>query len=76
MNPEEAVQADRDLRGNLMLPVHWATFNLAFHGWREPADRVVAAAAKNGVHIVVPKPGEFVEPLAAPERQEAWWDKF
>jgi L-ascorbate metabolism protein UlaG (beta-lactamase superfamily) len=76
MTPEEAVQTHRDLRGTVMLPIHWCTFNLAFHPWRDPADRAVAAAAKQGVQIVVPKPGEFVEPPAARAAQEAWWDKL
>jgi L-ascorbate metabolism protein UlaG (beta-lactamase superfamily) len=31
MDPEEAVQAHGDLGGRVLLPVHWATFNLAFH---------------------------------------------
>jgi L-ascorbate metabolism protein UlaG (beta-lactamase superfamily) len=76
MTPEEAVQAHRDLRGGVMLPVHWCTFNLAFHAWRDPADRAFAAAAKNGVAIVIPKPGEFVEPSSARQTQEMWWDKL
>lgn len=76
MTPEEAVQTHRDLRGRVMLPVHWGTFNLAFHAWRDPADRAVASAAKNGVQIVIPKPGEFVEPSAARAEAEAWWDRL
>jgi L-ascorbate metabolism protein UlaG (beta-lactamase superfamily) len=76
MTPEEAVQTHRDLRGRVMLPVHWGTFNLAFHAWRDPPDRAVAAAAKDGVQIVVPKPGEFVEPSAARAAPEAWWDRL
>ena len=59
-----------------MLPVHWGTFNLGFHAWRDPADRAVAAASKNGVQIVVPKPGEFVEPSIVRSTAEAWWDKL
>jgi L-ascorbate metabolism protein UlaG (beta-lactamase superfamily) len=73
MTPEEAVQAHRDLRGLVMLPVHWCTFNLAFHGWSVPADRAISAAAKNGVQIVIPEPGEFVEPAASRPNQRAWW---
>jgi L-ascorbate metabolism protein UlaG (beta-lactamase superfamily) len=73
MTPEEAVQTHLDLRGRVMLPVHWATFNLAFHAWREPADRALAAATKAGVTLVVPTPGELVEPDAPPVRREAWW---
>jgi L-ascorbate metabolism protein UlaG (beta-lactamase superfamily) len=73
MTPEEAVQVDRDLGGRVMIPVHWGTFNLAYHAWRDPVDRAVAAAGRVGVHIVVPKPGQFVEP-SAPPALERWWD--
>src|SRR5262249_57230510 len=48
MTPEEVVQAHRDLRGELLVPVHWATFNLAFHAWNEPAIRMAAAARDLG----------------------------
>jgi L-ascorbate metabolism protein UlaG (beta-lactamase superfamily) len=73
MAPEEAIQTHRDLRGKVMLPIHWATFNLGFHAWRDPADRALAAATKAGVTLVIPKPGEFVEPEAARAKQEIWW---
>lgn len=36
MTPEEGVRAHQDLRGELMLPIHWGTFNLAPHPWRSP----------------------------------------
>jgi len=75
MTPEEAVQVSRDLRAKVMLPVHWATFNLAYHAWRDPVDRAVAAAERLGVTLVVPKPGQFVEPSAAPAL-ERWWDRL
>lgn len=76
MTPEQAVQTHLDLRGRVMLPVHWGTFNLAFHAWRDPVDRAVAAASKNRVRIVVPKPGEFVEPSAPVTATEEWWRKL
>ena len=72
MSPEDAVRTNRDLRGRVMLPVHWGTFNLAFHAWSDPVERAVAEAQKTGVQIVVPKPGEFVDP-AAPAKPERWW---
>lgn len=75
MTPEEAVQTHRDLRGKVMLPVHWATFNLAFHAWGDPADRAVAAAEKAGVTLVVPRPGAFVEPGPALTPRDAWWSR-
>jgi L-ascorbate metabolism protein UlaG (beta-lactamase superfamily) len=76
MTPEQAVQTNLDLHGRVMLPVHWATFNLAFHAWREPADRAVVAARKAGVTLVVPKPGEFVEPEAGVLPRDEWWGRF
>ena len=39
MDPEEAMRAHGDLGGRVFLPIHWATFNLAFHRWAEPAQR-------------------------------------
>lgn len=72
MTPEEMVQANVDLRGELLLPVHWATFNLAFHPWNEPAERTLAAAALLGSKVTVPRPGQMVEPARPPELEE-WW---
>jgi L-ascorbate metabolism protein UlaG (beta-lactamase superfamily) len=73
MTPEEAIQTHGDLHGAVMIPVHWATFNLAFHSWIDPADRALAAAAKSRAKLYVPKPGELVEPSSLPPQQR-WWD--
>ncbi|MFL5445173.1 MAG: MBL fold metallo-hydrolase, partial [Myxococcales bacterium] len=72
MSPEEAVRAHQDLGGRLLLPVHWGTFNLAFHAWNAPPEEAVAAAAARGVAIVVPRPGEWVEP-SSPRPLDEWW---
>lgn len=75
MTPEEAIRTHQDLGGRLLLPIHWATFNLAFHPWREPPDRALAAAQKAGVKIVIPRPGEFVEPEGTLPAQALWWGR-
>lgn len=72
LNPEEAVRVHRDLGGGLLLPVHWATFNLAFHPWAEPAQRLAAAAEEAGVAIAVPHPGERFDATAPPPLRD-WW---
>jgi L-ascorbate metabolism protein UlaG (beta-lactamase superfamily) len=61
MSPEDAVRAHRDVRARRMFPVHWGTFNLAFHAWNEPIGRAVAAAAASGVELVTPRVGEVVD---------------
>jgi L-ascorbate metabolism protein UlaG (beta-lactamase superfamily) len=74
MTPEQVVQAHIDVGGRLLLPIHWGTFNLAFHDWNEPAVRAAAEAVQRGVPIVIPRPGEMVEPSRVSERrQDDWW---
>ncbi|MEU7960984.1 MBL fold metallo-hydrolase [Micromonospora humida] len=72
MFPEEAVAAHLDLRGDLLLPVHWATFNLALHDWSEPVDRLWAEAKARGVRLAVPRPGERVV-VDDPAAVDGWW---
>ncbi|GHJ44266.1 Zn-dependent hydrolase [Catellatospora sp. TT07R-123] len=72
MFPEEAVEAHRDLGGGLLIPVHWATFNLALHAWSEPVERVWREAKAHGVALAVPRPGERVD-VDAPPALDPWW---
>ncbi len=72
MNPEAAVQAHRDLGATTLLPVHWATFNLAYHEWAEPIVRSVAAAGAQGVQLVTPRVGEKFD-FGAPFANSAWY---
>jgi len=77
MNPEEAVQTHIDLnkgdgsRG-VFVPIHWATFNLAFHSWSEPIIRLNEAAAEAGTSVSVPMPGARIDALS-PTPPSKWW---
>lgn len=75
IGPEQAVLAHQQLRGRVLLPVHWGLFSLAPHGWTEPMERVLAAAGKSGQRVLVPKPGESVEP-EAPPALSPWWPRL
>lgn len=75
MNPEEAVRAHRDLGGDVLLPIHWATFNLAFHDWAEPVQRLCVAADRAdgvGVALALPRPGERISKGDTPPTKD-WW---
>ena len=72
IGPEQAVLAHQLVGGEVLLPVHWGLFNLAMHGWTEPAERIVAAAEEAGATVVVPRPGQSFEP-SAPPPIERWW---
>ncbi|UPL48277.1 MBL fold metallo-hydrolase [Hymenobacter sublimis] len=74
MGPDEALVAHRALGGGALLPLHWATFNLAFHSWHQPADRLVAAAGP-AVKLLLPPPGQRVEVAAGPLPGQ-WWQAY
>ena len=46
----------RELGGTVLLPIHWATFDLAFHGWSEPIEWLMREAGE--VTVAAPRPGE------------------
>lgn len=72
LGPEQAVRASQLVRAGVLLPVHWGLFNLAYHGWTEPAERALAAAAEAGVTVALPRPGEALEPAVLPATAR-WW---
>ncbi|MGQ0840255.1 MBL fold metallo-hydrolase [Actinokineospora sp.] len=72
MTPEEGVAAHLDVRGGLLVPVHWATFTLSLHGWTEPADRVWAEAKARDVPLAIPRPGQRID-VDDPPAVEPWW---
>ncbi len=75
LGPEQAVAAHRMVRGRVMLPVHWGTFDLALHGWTEPVERVLAAAAVQGVSVATPMVGQPLD-VADTVTPTRWWPEL
>jgi len=73
MSAEDAVRAAKDVRAKRMFPVHWGTFNLAFHAWDEPIRRTLAAARAAQLDALTPRIGETVD-VDAPFTSSAWWE--
>jgi L-ascorbate metabolism protein UlaG (beta-lactamase superfamily) len=73
IDPEEAVDAHIAVGARRMLPVHWGTFNIAFHDWDEPIKRAVKAADEKDVDLVTPRVGEAVI-AGEPFRSQRWWE--
>lgn len=77
MEPEDAVQAYRDLGGRgkagLLMPVHWGLFNLALHGWRQPIEKVMELAAGGDLAVFAPQPGKPEEIVAGRDVRSDWW---
>ena len=72
MTPEEAIQQHQDLRAEIMVPLHWATFDLALHPWYEPIERALTAARETDVQIITPFIGQTVY-LQGTQEMNAWW---
>ena len=72
MTPEQSVQAHLDVKGKVMMPVHNGTFDLAFHAWSDPLERVLSAANQNNVTLSTPVVGEVFSPLESPI-EKRWW---
>ena len=75
LGPELAVEAHRLVRGKQMIPVHWGLLKQAHHGWTEPVERVLAAAKCRNVDVLVPRPGESIEPTR-PSSRVRWWPEI
>ncbi|MFP4599502.1 MAG: hypothetical protein ACLFVJ_14685 [Persicimonas sp.] len=57
----------------MVVPIHWGTFDLGLHGWREPIRTFAAAAQARGHRWAAPAPGGSIEP-GSKEPREPWWD--
>ena len=75
MTPEETVRAFQDLKAKTLFSVHNSTFDLAFHPWREPMDRLAQLAATNGIDLATPVIGEVLT-IGKPRTNELWWSKL
>jgi len=72
MFPEETVRANIDLRGKLLMPIHWGAFKLSLHPWQEPVERLLKEANPLNVKVITPRIGESVI-LGKSEPCSKWW---
>lgn len=73
--PEQAVKAHQAVRGKLLVPSGWGTFDLGLFPWNEPIERFLVAANQAGINYLTPKIGEVVIPGKVGGR-ETWWKPF
>ncbi|HEY0177224.1 MAG TPA: MBL fold metallo-hydrolase [Pedobacter sp.] len=72
MFPEQTVQAAKDLKAKVLMPVHWGKFSLALHDWNEPIFRVTKSAAEQHQQITTPLLGQTVI-LGDNYPDNKWW---
>jgi len=72
MFPEQSLQAHLDVQGRHLLPVHNSTFDLAFHPWKEPLERITELAREFNVSVSTPDVGEVFTLENLPIERD-WW---
>lgn len=75
MGPDLAAEAFTAVNANLMMPIHWGTFNLALHAWTQPIERLLELAPQKKIPLLVPQPGETYTYNGKPYINH-WWEAF
>ncbi|MEO6850066.1 MAG: MBL fold metallo-hydrolase [Mucilaginibacter sp.] len=75
MGPDHATNAHLALKGKVMMPIHWGTFNLAPHAWYEPIERLLEYAKERKIKLFIPEPGKPTEVKTTAFNSE-WWVSF
>jgi L-ascorbate metabolism protein UlaG (beta-lactamase superfamily) len=73
MQPEETLQAFRDVRGKVLVPIHNSSFDLAFHAWWAPLDAIAHLSRKQGIVLATPVIGEPVT-VGRARVNHRWWE--
>lgn len=74
MIPEKAVQAQIDLKGKLMVPIHWGMFSQSNTDWVAQVERLLNEARKRGVQVATPMIGEIINTINYPKF--SWWREY
>jgi L-ascorbate metabolism protein UlaG (beta-lactamase superfamily) len=74
MMPEETALAHLDLKGKVLIPIHWGKFKLALHAWTEPVERLTVKTRELGIKTIMPLLGEQILPTSHPA-PVPWWQQ-
>lgn len=72
MLPEETAQAFLDLKGKVLMPIHWGAFSLSLHKWNEPVERLTKVSQSKNITVTTPMIGESVI-LGEKLPNKKWW---
>ncbi|AFL86545.1 putative Zn-dependent hydrolase of beta-lactamase fold protein [Terriglobus roseus DSM 18391] len=75
LGPDNAMRAAMDLQAKVLFPIHWGLFNLAFHDWFQPPERITDLAAQAGLPLWLPEPGAPSE-FTGEAVNTKWWRRY
>lgn len=73
MQPDEVIQAAKDLGAKRLFPVHSSKFKLANHAWDEPLNTITTLNENNDLTLITPKIGEKVNLSNPNQTFTHWW---
>ena len=73
MQPEQVIQAAKDLNAKRLFPVHSSKFSLANHPWDEPLKRISECSKNSGISLMTPIIGEKVNLKDSTQQFTQWW---
>jgi L-ascorbate metabolism protein UlaG (beta-lactamase superfamily) len=76
MTPEKVVQAQIDLQGQLMLPIHWGMFSQSNNEWTRQVERLLREADMRAIKVATPRIGEIVTIGAERYPCTSWWQEL
>ncbi|CQR72197.1 metal-dependent hydrolase [Sporomusa ovata DSM 2662] len=76
MIPEKAIQAQLDLKGKLMVPIHWGMFSQSNTDWTAQVERLLSEAQQKGVQVATPMIGEVITIGADKYPNLSWWRNY
>ena len=62
LGPEAATLVHQRVRGEVLVPVHWGTFNLALHAWDQPIAYLIDLTEAAGITLAAPLVGGTIDP--------------
>lgn len=75
MTPEQTVAAHHDVKGKLLLPIHWGAFVLALHDWSDSVTRAHVAGKPLKTSITTPQIGELMGITSKKYPNSRWWQQ-
>lgn len=75
MMPEDTMQAFKDVKGKVLIPVHNGTFDLSTHAWFDPFLQIEKLAQENNVQLMTPVMGEVIDKQQTFVNY-AWWEPY
>ncbi|GAB2643936.1 MBL fold metallo-hydrolase [Vibrio panuliri] len=73
MQARHTANAYQDLQANILMPVHWSTFELFAHRWDEPIEDLRQEAQQIGAELITPMIGESFE-IHSEINSTRWWE--